>query len=797
MTLKPNTMIKNFFRVAFRNLISNSSVSFLNIFGLSTGLAASLMILMWIQHELSYDRFFDNADNIYRVEEDQHYSGNVYHVNVTPYPSGAEWKKRIPEITQYSRFRNMPRVLFEKDDKQMFEDYLCGVDSTFFRMFSFSFKLGDPLTALEEPHSIVLSEELADKYFGEEDPLGKSITIEKDYEFMVTGVLGEMPDNTVLKFDAVIPFRFLDEIGMTNDSWGSNSISTFVMCVPDFDRKALNEKMTAIQREYSPESLTDFMVADFTRIRLHSYFGYERSPGAIIYIYIFGAIGLFALIIACINFINLTTARSSVRGKEIGVKKVAGALKSNMVVQFTLESIFQVLIALVFALIIIGLLLKPFNTISGKNFDLADMFSLKFIAGYLAVAVTAGFVAGIYPAFFLSSFKAINIFRGEFTKGKKSGGMRRILVVIQFVLSVFLAVCGIVIYSQLQYMRNMELGYNKDNLIYILVTDNFESRYSAVKGELERNPLIENVSASWLNPVNIGSNSSGVNWEGKDPDLHVLFSFNGVDYDMLETMGYQITEGRPFSREYPGDMAADTTANFLVNEELVRIMNVDDPVGKWFRFMGFRGEIVGVIKDFHFKSARDKIEPIAIFLAQPERFNYILIRLSDTNPAGAVQAVRDIWSVAIPDYPLNFEYVDERIDNMYRGELRMGQLFRYFTILATVIAALGLYGLSSFIAERRRREIGIRKVMGSSVLRVVVLLSSEFLYLVLIALLIGSPLSYLYLNNWLKDFPYRIDIGAGVFIIVGLAALVISLLTVSFQSYRAASTNPAYAIRRE
>ncbi len=790
-------MIKNFFKVAFRNILSNKSTSFLNIFGLSIGLAAALLILLWIQHELSYDKFFDDADQIYRVEEDQHYSGDIYHVNVTPYPSGAEWKRRIPEIIEYTRFSNLPRVLFEKDDMKMFEDNLRGVDSTFFRMFSFSFKYGDPNTALSEPHTIVLSEELAEKYFGDENPLGQSITIEKQFDFRVTGVLEKMPDNTVVRFDAVIPFRFLEQIGVTNDQWGSNSIVTYVKCVPEFDRKALGEKMTAIQREYVPESLTDFMVADLTRIHLHSYFGYERSPGAIVYIYIFGAIGLFVLVIACINFINLTTARSSLRGKEIGVKKVVGAHKGNMIVQFLLESVFQVLIALIFALIIIGLLLQPFNTISGKEFELVHLFNPRFIFGSLMVAIVAGFIAGIYPAFFLSSFNPVNILKGEVKKGKKSGGLRRVLVITQFVLSIFLAVSGIIIYLQMQHMRNLDMGYDQENLIYIPVTENFESKYNAIKGELARNPLIDYFSASWLNPVYIGSNSSGVDWEGKDPDLDVLFSFNAVDYDMLETMKYEIVQGRPFSRDYPGDMAVDTMANFIVNEELVRIMGVDDPVGKWFRFMGFRGEIVGVLKDFHFKSARDKIEPIAIFLGQPERFNYILIRLTETNPQGAVQAVRDIWSRVIPDYPLTFEYADEVLQNMYGGELRMSRLFKYFTILATLIAALGLYGLSSFIAEKRTREIGIRKIMGSTVSRVVLLLSREFLFLVLIAAVIGFPLSYLYLNDWLKDFPYSIDIGAGVFIIVGFAALAISLLTVSFQSYRAAVINPANAIRRE
>lgn len=790
-------MITNFFKVAFRNLVRNKGVSFLNIFGLATGLAASLMILMWIQHELSYDRFFKDAEQIYRVEEDQHYSGDIYHVNVTPFPSGAEWKKRIPEITEYCRMSYMSKVLVEHGDKQMMETGIRGADSTFFKMFSFRLKYGDPNTALFEPHSIVLTEEMSNKYFGDENPLGKAITIENNYEFMVTGVLEELPDNTSLWFKGLIPFRFLDEIGYTNNYWGSNSITTYVKCVPDFDVAGVNKKMTEIQREYEPESLTEFMLAPLTKIHLHSRFGYTNRPGAIVNVFVFGAIGLFVLIIACINFINLTTARSSLRDKEIGVKKVVGARKKSMVAQFTLESIFQVFIALVFALVIIALLLQPFNTVSGKDFTVADMFTLKHILTYFVVAVVVGAVAGIYPAFYLSSFKAVNILKGEVTKGKKSGNMRRGLVIVQFVLSVFLAVSGIVIYLQMQHMRNMDIGYDKDNLVSILIAEDFESRYNAVRGELSDNPLIENVSASWLNPVYTGSNSAGIDWEGKDPELDVLVTFNAFDYDLVETMGYEIAQGRSFSREYPGDMASDTIANFLVNEEMARIMNVDNPVGKWFRFQGYSGEVVGVLKNYHFTSVRSEIEPIAVFLGRPERMNYIMVRLSSSHPEEAAAALRDIWNRNVSDYPLDFGYVDQYLEDLYRGELRMSRLFKYFTILATLIAALGLYGLSSFIAERRTREIGIRKVMGSSVSQVVGMLTREFLYLVLIALLVSFPLSYIYLNDWLKDFPFRIDMGAWPFIVVGVGALLISIITVSFQSYRAAIINPATAVRRE
>lgn len=794
-------MIKNFFKIAIRNLINQKGYSLINITGLAIGLAATLLILMWIQHELSYDRFYKDADQLYRVEMNQFYGAEPYHVNVTPVPAAPVWKSRIPEIIEVCRVNRLPRVLFERGDKRLFESSLTAADSTFFMMFDFKFIYGDPVTALAQPHSIVLTEELAKKYFGDENPIGQGITLEKQMEFLVTGVIEEIPDNTVLQFDAIIPLRFLYEIGVAVDNWNNNSIISYVKLQKNFDPEAVGQKLTDVTLEYKSASAKTspikYMVNPLTRIHLHGYFGYANPIGAMIYIYIFMGIAIFVLVIACINFVNLSTARSAKRGREIGVKKVSGALRTNMVVQFLLESVLQVFVALFFALVIVGLLIGVFNGITGKEFSVSDIFSPQFIVGFILIAVVAGLVAGIYPALFLSSFKPVSVLKGNSAGSSGSGKLRKTLVIIQFVLSIFLAVCGSVIYKQTTYMRNIDMGYNKENLVRIPILENVQSKYYSLKNELERNPLIESVSGTMITPTYIGSNSSGVNWEGKDPDQRALLGLNGVDYDFIETMQYTILRGRSFSEDYPADMVQDTTGNFLINEETVKMMGVEDPIGMKFSFLGVNGTVVGVMKNFYFKPASEVIEPMAFFCAPLSRINEIIVRLSAGSQKEALAALEDTWQKIVPDYPLDYTFIEDEVERMYIAETRMGDLFKYFTILAVLIAALGLYGLSSYMAEQRTREVGIRKIMGSSIPEIVMLFSKEFAMLVLIAIVIGLPLAWLYLRDWIEGFPYRINIGILAFIMVGIGAMVLALLTVSYQSYRAALTNPAESIKAE
>ena len=792
-------MIKNFIKIAMRSLLKHKSSTFINISGLAIGLAATIMILMWIQHELSYDKFFTDYDLLYRVEQDQSYGeGNPYHVNVTPVPAGPVWKNEISEINDACRFNSLPRILFERGDLKIFEDRVSAVDSTFFRMFDFRFLYGEPGTSLNEPHSIVLTRELAEKYFGDENPIGQQLTVERQMVFVVTGVLDEMPDNTVITFDALIPYEFLYEIGVArDDTWGSNSIVTYVKLVQNANLEQVGEKLTEIIGQHRNNSTAEFMVNPVHRLRLHGYFGYANPVGAMAYIYIFGAISIFVLLIACINFINLSTARSANRSKEIGIKKVSGAQKGSIRTQFMIESVLQVFIALVFALILVGLLLRVFNTTSGKQFEVSDIFRLQYIIAYILLAVFTGLLAGLYPSFYLASFKPLEVLKGERSGGSRSGRLRKVLVVIQFVLSVFLATCGLVIYSQVNYMRDIDLGYDKKNTMSINMLDNVVSNYNTLKRELESHPLIESVSGSMSRPDYMGSNSGNVDWEGKDPEQRALVGFNRVDYDFCETMGISIKYGREFSEEYAADMARDTIGNFLINEEVARLMGHENPVGMRFSFGGTRGTVIGVMNNFYFKPASEVIEPMAFVCSGPRSLNYIVVRINPAGRTEALVALEEIWARVIPDYPLDYTFVEDSLENMYRSETRMGDLFKYFTFLAIILAAMGLYGLSSFIAEQKSREIGIRKVMGASVQSVVGKLTSEFLMLVGIALVVGMPLAWLYINNWLKDFPYKPGINPMIFVLVAVLSLSVAALAVSFQSFRAARTNPADTLRIE
>jgi putative ABC transport system permease protein len=579
-------MIKNFFRIALRNISRHKGFTFINITGLAIGLAASLLILLWIQNELSYEKFNKNAENIYRVEEDQYYSGERYHVTVTPHPSGPVWKEKIPEIKEQTRLNRLPRILFREGDKAFFETLIAGADSGMFRMFTFPFLLGDPLTALSSPYSIVLTEKLAKKYFGDTNPLGKTLSLDNRFQFMVTGVMKDLPRNSILNFEGIIPYSFLKEIGAISSSWGNNSIYTFVLLEKGADIPAVNKKLTDVVLEYNPETGTKFSLFPLLDIHLHAQFGFTETRSAIMAVYIFSLIALFIVVIACINFINLSTAKAASRGKEIGIKKVAGADQLSMIIQFMLESLLLVAMAMVLALVLVGLSLGIFNNISGKNFSLPDLFQARFMIGFVVVGLVAGLLSGVYPAFYLSSFKPVKVLKGEAVSGKGNGKLRQALVVVQFSLSILIATSAIFMYKQLKYMQQKELGFNKDNLICIPMTGKMRSKYYTLKKELLRETLIQGVTASMHNPVMMGSNSGGADWDGKDPEKQVLIGTNAVDYDYVSTMQMEFVSGRDFSRDFPGDIARDTTGNFLVNEEVVRLMDIGDPVGKNFRFMG-------------------------------------------------------------------------------------------------------------------------------------------------------------------------------------------------------------------
>lgn len=790
-------MIKNYFRLAIRNISRNKGFTIINVSGLAIGLAAALLILLWIQEEFSYEKFNLNAEHIYRVEEDQFYSGERYHVTVTPHPSGPVWKERIPEIVDQTRINRLPRLLFRLDDKVFFESAVISADSGLFQIFTLPLLLGDPSTVLESPHSIVLSEKLAKKYFGDSNPLGQSLTIENKYNFMVSGVMKDLPRNSMFTFEAVLPYSFLEEIGMMNNSWGTNSIQTFVQLERGSDIDAVNTKLTDVVLEYLPQTTTKYLLFPLLDIHLHAQFGFEQNNGPVVAIIIFTTIAVFLILIASINFINLSTARASTRAKEIGIRKVAGADRKSMIVRFMSESLLLVFFASILALLLVGLSLGLFNSISGKSFVISDLFQLKFILSFVSAVLLTGIFAGIYPALYLSSFKPVAVLKGEGVQGRGSGRLRQILVVIQFTLSILITVTTVFLYIQLKFLQRKNLGFDKENLICIQMAENMKDRYYLLKNELLQHSLIEGVTASTRNPVMIGSNSGGASWDGKDPEKRVLIGTNGIDYDYLETMRMELVSGRSFSRDFQGDLARDTTGNFLVNEEVARIMDVGDPVGKNFRFMGISGTIVGVLKNFHFKGADEPIEPIAFALTGTSFLNAILIKLTPGKTDESLKIIENTWSKLIPEYPLDYSFVEQDYENLFRQEIRLTRLLGSFTVLTLIIACLGLYGLSSYSAERRTNEVGIRKVMGAETASIVFTMTKEFLSLVAIAIILSFPAGYFLVKKLLDQFAFRIDLNPAVFMLIALGSLAVALFTVSFHAYKASGVNPAEALKAE
>jgi ABC-type antimicrobial peptide transport system permease subunit len=790
-------MIKNFFRIAVRNIARHKGFTFINVTGLAVGLAATLLILLWVQDELSFEKYNLNAEKIFRVEEDQFYSGEKYHVTVTPVPAGPVWKEKIPEIKDQVRINLwLPRVLFTYNDKIFFESSIAAVDSNLLKIFTLPLSFGDPESALNAPHSIILTQKLATKYFGNENPVGKILTVENSAQFTVTGVFKEIPDNSMLTFSAVIPYSYMKEIGRADNSWGNNSIFTFIQLEKGANIEAVNKKLTDIVVENAPEITTKYSLFPLLDIHLHGQFGFTETRGPVIVVSIFTLIAIFILLIACINFINLSTAKASGRGKEIGIKKVAGAEQISLIFQFMLESLLLVTIAMILALILVGLSLGLFNNISGKTFILEELFQLRFIINFIVVGLLAGLISGIYPAFYLSSFKPVTVLKGEgVTKG--SGKLRRILVVVQFTLSILIAISAIFMYKQLMFLQNKDLGYNKENLICIPMPENMKPRYYSLKRELEKETLIQGVTASMWNPTSMGSNAGGASWDGKDPEKQVLIGTNGIDYDYLKTLNMELKSGRDFSNDFPADMAKDTTGNFLINEEVVKLMGIEDPVGKNFRFMGLNGTITGVLKNFHFKGADQAIEPMAFALAPVSYLRVILIRLTPGNIPESLKAVEKSWKAVVPEYPLDYTFIDQDYDKLFRAQIRLSGLLKYFTILAVIIACLGLYGLSSYSADRRTNEVGIRKVMGAGSFTVMYTLAIEFLLPVLVSIIIAIPLGWIIVSKLLKQFAYRIDLNIIVFAEIAAGAIIIALLTVSFHAYKATGINPAEALKIE
>jgi predicted permease len=781
-----------------RLLFKEKKITFINMTGLTVSLACTLFMLLWVQDELSFDRFHDDYKQLYRVEEDQYYSGQEpYHVNVTPYVSGPVWKDEVPEIIEQCRMAGLGGKLFTLGDQKFFEDGINAVDSSFFNMFAFNFKYGDPDGSLRDPYTLVLTEEVSVKYFGDENPVGQTLQMDQTHQFTVSGVLEKTPRNSILRFDILLPWSFIQTNQMYEENWGSNSIRTYVKLQASAVDSVVSRKITQVTDKYKEDNTIDYMVAPLHRIHLHSYFGYGKSIGAVLYVYIFTAIALFVLLISCINFMNLSTARSSIRAKEIGLRKVNGASKPVLISQHLFESFVLILLSIILSVLLVLVLLPKFNLIAGKSIEPAGLLTLRFVLGMLGILLITTLLAGGYPALFLSSMKPVVAIREYSDARTGSGLLRKILVVFQYSLAVILIMGALVASRQLSYMRSADLGYEPENIIHIELRANLNQEYLMLKEEFTKIPGVRYATASMQPPYRIGSNAGGIQWEGKDPEEEILVSLTAVHYDFIKTMGITMQAGRDFSTDFPGDMLHDTIAGFIVNQILADMIGTGDLIGRELKFVGITGPIVGVMENYHFQPVGDQIEPLVVAPLPPDQLSHMIVRLDPADPAGALKQMEQRWTELLPQYPFEYEYVTDVIDGMYRSEERMSALLKIFTLVAVILASMGLFALASFTAERRTREIGIRKTLGALEAQITMMMLRDFSLYIIISLLIAFPAVWFIARWWLNDFSYRISVSVDLFLYTALVTGLVAVLTVFFHALRTARTNPVEALRYE
>jgi len=792
-------MFKNYLRITLRNMRRYKAFSFINIAGLAIGLACCILIFLWVQDEMSYDKFHKNYDNIYRIMT----YGTKYFItgfDGTPAPLAPALENEVPELVDLVRFASHTRLLFNYKDKAFYEVRGIIADPSLFTVFSFPFIKGNPETSFTKATDIVITEAMAEKYFGDEDPMGKTMEVE-GIPVTVTGVMANIPRNSHLKFDFINSFEFIKDLSGYGRSWGSFNFVTYVQLHGNSNIQATAKKITEIAKANNCPQVLDgawFQLQPLSSIHLDPRGGYRsyNELGDMRYVYTFSIIALFVLLIACINFMNLSTARSSVRSKEVGLRKTVGAYRTNLIKQFLGESLFLAFVAFILAMVLVYLALPVFNNLSGKELSVNYM-DFRIITGLLGIIFVTGIIAGSYPALFLSSFEPVKVLKGKAESSTKGSFFRKTLVLVQFSLSLLFIIGTVIAYKQLHFIQNRKLGFNKENIVWIPVKENIGKRYEMVKNELLQDPNILSVTAQdYLQAISI-NRTTAYNWEGKAPDHNQDMLVSRVDYDFFETLNLKILEGRSFSKEY----ATDASQAFIVNEEAVRKMKIEKPVGKFFSFYNKKGVIVGVVNDANFRSLHVEIEP-HVFHVLTDLSGYtargvILIKVNGEKTQDALSVIRKIWKEVNPVSPFEYHFLDETYDNLYNSEKKLRTIINYFTFLAICISCLGLFGLASFTAERRTKEIGIRKVLGASSPGLLFLLSKEFTKWVLVANIIAWPIGYYVMNKALQDFAYRITIGIDVFLFSGLLALLIALLTVSFQSFRAARTNPVKALRYE
>ncbi len=783
-------MFKNYFKITFRNMIRQKTYSFINIAGLAVGMACFILISMWVQDELSYDRFHEKIDQLYRCTDHEKYSnGEEVYFSQNAAPLGPILKQKYPEILEFTRYRRSSGIV-SYGDKKFNQDDFGFTDPSFFDLFSFPIVQGAKETLLSDPHSIVITEEMADKYFGAEEPMGKTLRIDNRLDFIVSGVIKNSPSNSHIQFKMLFPFETIKEFGRDIESWRSWAYATYVLLEKNADYRAVSEKITNVIKENITDAIATVSLQSVKDIHLHaSYIWGFGGDGDIKYVYIFSAIAVFLLLTACINFMNLTTARATKRAKEVGLRKVVGAGRKELIFQFLNESLMMTFIALLFALSIVNIALPFFNTLSGKELAFSFAGNLELLIIIIMTAALTGIISGSYPAFFLSRYKPVKVLKGSVLSGFKSSGFRRILVSFQFILTIVLIFGALVINRQLHFVKNQKLGFNKEHVLSIDLPGELGERSAYLKTELSKDPNVLNITAGSGQPNKIQMSRIFRDWEGSQPEEQFLGFLLFTDENYDKTFQFEMASGRYFSKNFTTDTGA-----VVINEAAARAMGMEEPLGKSIG----PNKIIGVLKDFHFRSLHKKIGPLVVYYGAEEySYDQLLVRLRPGNISENLASFTNTWASAVPDFPLEYQFVDEYSERMYRTDLRVEKIINTFTLLILFIASLGLFGLAAFTAEQRTKEIGVRKVLGAKISGIIILLCKEFVKWVIIAALFAWPLGWFVMDKWLQTFAYRVDLGIGLLLLSGAFAMVIALVTVSSQALKAAVSNPIDALRYE
>ncbi|HMQ84153.1 MAG TPA: ABC transporter permease [Saprospiraceae bacterium] len=785
-------MLQNDFKIALRNLWRDKFHTILNGIGLAVGMAAALLVFLWVNDELSFDNFHQKGDRIHRVLAKWSFAGNSETIGTTPLPLADATREQIPEVEAFVRMHNLWNMVLKHGDKRFGVDQLYLADKEFFDIFDFPFLQGDAATAFSNPSNIVLTASLAKRIFGTLDVVGQPLKLADKMELTVGAVMADVPSNSHLRFEALLPFRenYDQFMGDGSTHWGAFNFDSYVLLRPGVDGATVGKKMTTLIPEDRGSEGTSFLLQPLKDIYLHSdMLGYSRAPkGDLKTIRLIAVIGLLILLIACVNYVNLTTARSAHRAKATGIQKIVGANRSNLFRQYLLEAAVLVGGASMLAVVIANINLGLFEDLAGKVFTDQQLMSKETLLIILGTAILAVLLSGIQPAFQLSAFKPLETLRGNGFMGSASkSGLRKVLVTTQFVCSGALILGTLIMLAQMKYVKEQKLGYEKEH-IFMFFCD--ASKPLQIKEELTGQPGVIAVTASDQPITDISNRYGGFDYQGKDPNADPYIRQIIVDEDFPQFFGLELQEGRWF---LPGN--ADSTS-FVLNEKALTTLGITDPIGKWINHNGIKGSIVGVAKDFHIQSLHHPIEQL-IFVQSPQWLYRVYVKTTGEKAAEAIAAAEKIFRQHEPNALFNYQFLDEAYDELYKTETRMGSLIGLFASLAIFISCLGLFGLAAFTAECRTKEIGIRKVLGASISSLIGLLSKDFLKLVVIALVIASPIAWFFMQRWLQHFAYRIDIPWYIFVLGGCLVIGIAFLTMSFQSIKAALANPVKSLRSE